>query len=126
MCLRVALLVSLLTASGTPLAAWPASLEQSLYRDAQRLLPRTLAGLMRDRETAVLAASRALATERIGLSREIAAGQISPLTLQAFDTQLRDAATLMQRRQFSAGLLRMGALLRVAADVSDPVLASAE
>ncbi len=126
MCLRLALLISLLTASASPLLAWPAALEESLYRDAQRLLPRSLALLLHDRERAVLAASRASSPEMTGLKSEIAAGRLSPPTLLAIDTQLRDVATLMQRREFSAGLLRLGTLLRVAADVSDPVLASAE
>jgi len=112
--------------AAAPASAWPPVLEQSLYRDAQRLLPRSLALLLRDREVAVLEAARQAPPELTGLASELTAGQIRPETSAALDGQLKEAAALMQKRQVSAGLVRLGALFRVAADVSDPVLCAAE
>jgi hypothetical protein len=108
--------------AAAPAAAWPPALEQALYRDAQRLLPRSLAVLLRDRELAVLEAARETRPEFTGFPGELTAGVLLPQTFGAFDAQIGDAADLMQKRQVSAGLVRLGALFRVAADVSDPVL----
>jgi hypothetical protein len=118
--------LAVVAALAAPAAAWPTVLEQSLYRDAQRLLPRSLALLLRDREVAVLEAARQAPPELTGLASELTAGAIRPETSAALDNQLKEAAALMQKRQVSAGLVRLGALFRVAADVSDPVLCSAE
>jgi hypothetical protein len=120
--LGLAAAVALLGALATPAAAWPPELESSLYRDAQRLLPRSLAILLHDRERAVLEAAHESRPELTGWSTELTSGRISPETAGHFDAQLKDAAALMFKRQMSAGLIRMGALFRVAADVSDPVL----
>jgi hypothetical protein len=109
-----------------PAAAWTPVLEQSLYRDAQRLLPRSLAALLHDREIAVLEAARQTPPELTGFAAELTEGRIRPETAAAIDAQLRDAGVLMQKRQVSAGLIRLGALFRIAADVSDPVLCAGD
>jgi hypothetical protein len=103
--------------------AWTPALEQSLYRDAQKLLPRSLAMLMQDRESAVLDAAQRPPQGLSGFRDELAAGALKPETLSAFDAELRGATDMMQHRQLGAGLVRMGAVLRVAADVCDPTLA---
>jgi hypothetical protein len=120
--LRLVAVVTLLAALQAPAYAWPPELEQSLYRDAQKLLPKSLATLLRDREPLVLAAARQTPPELTGWASEISAGQIRPETAVAIDAQLRDAGALMQKRQMSEGLIRLGALFRIAADVSDPVM----
>jgi hypothetical protein len=119
---RAALAFGLTLVFAGPAAAWPPELEVALYRDAQRLLPRSLAVLLHDRELAVLAAARETTPERTGWAGELSSGQIRPETVGAIEAQLKDAATLMYKRQLSAGLVRLGATFRVAADVSDPVL----
>ena len=111
-----------LALGAVPALAWPPELEAALYRDAQRLLPRSLAVLLHDRELAVLAAAREVTPEMTGWASEVSSGQLRPETVRAVDTQFRDAADLMFKRQLSAGLVRMAASFRVAADVSDPVL----
>ena len=120
--LSLAFGVALLCGVAVPASAWPPELESALYRDAQRLLPRSLAILLSDRELAVLAAAREARPELTGWAGELSSGQIRPETSRVFDAQLKDAAALMYKRQMSAGLVRMGALFRVAADVADPVL----
>src|SRR5688500_5946870 len=92
--------VALLVFASTVLAsthgqAWPPELERALYRDAQRLLPRSLALLLREREREVLAAARDPRPELIGLGSELTAGAIRPETAGAIDAQLRDATELL-------------------------------
>jgi hypothetical protein len=105
-----------------PALAWTPTLEQSLYRDAQKLLPRSLAMLMEDRERAVLDAAQQPPPGLAGFRTELAGGALTPETLSAFDAELKGATDMMQHKQLGAGLVRMGALLRVAADVCDPAL----
>jgi hypothetical protein len=115
----------LLTACGgwaRPVLAWTPTLEQSLYRDAQKLLPRSLAMLMEQREKAVLEAARQPPPGLAGFRTELAGGALRPETLSAFEAELKGATDMMQKRQLGAGLVRMGAVIRVAADVCDPAL----
>src|SRR4051812_35992444 len=104
--------------------AWSPALEHALYRDAQRLLPRSLAQLMRDREPAVFDAAQRPPQGLLALRAELATGALKDTTALAFDGELRSAAQMMTNRQLGAGLVRMGAVFRIVADVSDPVLAS--
>jgi hypothetical protein len=114
--------VALGAAAVPPASAWTPALEKALFRDAQRLVPESLAILMRNRETAVLDLARHPTFEVATFPGELVSGQLQPGTLSAFDQQLRDALTLMEERRVGVGLVRMGALMRIAADVSDPVL----
>jgi hypothetical protein len=113
----------LLAVAAVPASAWTPALEQSLFRDAQRLLPRSLAVLMRDRERAVLDAAQRPPLGLPGFRAELATGPLQDKTLTAFDAELRGATDMMLKKQLGVGLVRMGSSLRVAADVSDPVLA---
>jgi hypothetical protein len=117
-------LVLLLGLVPSPALAWPPALEQALYRDAQRLLPHSLARLLRTREDAVLEAARPSSPDWTGLARQIASGRLEAPTLAAVDLRFREAGNLLLTRHTGAGLVRLGALLRVAADVSDPALAA--
>jgi len=107
-----------------PARAWPPALEQALFRDAQRLLPAPLARLLQAREETVLEAARSLDLE--SLTGELQAGRLEPHTLSAADAQMGQAVALMQQRRVGAGLVQLGALLRIAADVSDPALAASQ
>jgi hypothetical protein len=118
----LAVLVGMAGGSPTRAIAWSPSLEQSLYRDAQKLLPRSLAVLMHDREQVVLDAAQRPPQGLAGFREELASGTLTPETLAAFEAELRGATDMMQRKQLGAGLVRMGAILRVAADVCDPAL----
>jgi hypothetical protein len=114
-----AFLAAGLALGALPAAAWTPALEQSLYRDAQRLLPPSLARLMNAREALVLDRAR---QDQGPLAGDLVQGLLQPHTLSAFDAQLRNSVTLMQSRRVGQGLIELGALLRVAADVADPVL----
>jgi hypothetical protein len=119
--LTVAALASaLLTAEAS---AWPATLVQCLARDARRLLPRSLARLIAEREPQVLEeAARFPPALGQALTADLQAGRLQPETLAALDAQAADAISLLKQQRVQEGIVRLGALLRVPADLSDPVL----
>src|SRR2546428_833882 len=82
-----------------PAVAWSPALERALFRDAQRLLPRSLALLLRDRERAVLDAAQHPPPGIMDFSGELAAGPLRESTIGAFDAELRAAADMMQHKQ---------------------------
>ena len=107
--------------------SWPASLVESLARDARRLVPRTLAQLMADREKEIFAAARAMPPE-LGqaLVTDLNSGTLRPATVAALEGQAAEALEMFRERRVTEGIVRLGALLRVPADLSDPVLTGGE
>lgn len=104
--------------------AWPAAIVEALARDARRLVPRTLAQLMADSEKEVFAASRAMPPELSqSLVRDLNAGELQPATVATLEAHAAEALDLFRQRRVTEGVVRLGALLRVPADLSDPVLA---
>jgi hypothetical protein len=103
--------------------AWPGSLTQPLTRDARRLVPRSLALLIADREARLLDESRRLPPE---ISRALAAdqvgGRLSAPTLEAVDALVTETIGLLKQGRVTEGIARFGALLRIPADLSDPAL----
>jgi hypothetical protein len=95
----------------------------ALSRDARKLLPRSLARLLGERESEVLDellrfppdVSRALAEDLPG-------GRLRPETVAALEAQADRAIELLRTGHVSQGLVRLGGLLRIPADLSDPVL----
>jgi len=106
-----------------PAACWPAALVESLARDARRLVPRTLAQLMADHEKQIFEAARAMPPE-VGqaLVLDLNAGTLRPGTVSVLEGQAAEALDLFRQRRVGDGVVRLGALLRVPADLSDPVL----
>lgn len=119
--LTVATLVSALLAAEA--SAWPATLVQCLARDARRLVPRSLARLIAERELQVLEeAARFPPALGQALTADLQAGRLQPETLAALDAQAASAISLLKQQRVQEGIVRLGALLRVPADLSDPVL----
>lgn len=107
-----------------PGSAWPAETMQALSRDARKLLPRSLSRLLGERETRVLDETRRFPPELArALAQDLPSGRLRAQTLQALDGQASAALNLLKQGQVSEGLVRLGGLLRIAADLSDPVLA---
>jgi len=104
-------------------AAWPAETMTALGRDARRLLPRSLSRLLGERETKILLELRKF-PPAVGqaLARDIPAGELRPETLAALEYEADRAVEMLREGQVSQGLVRMGALLRIPADLSDPIL----
>jgi hypothetical protein len=124
-CARAALAVLLGLTSAQAAQAWPAPIVESLARDARRLVPRSLAQLMANRETEIFAAARGLPPELSqALARDLSAGALRPATAAALEGEAAAALDLFRQRRVTEGVVRLGALLRVPADFSDPVLAA--
>jgi hypothetical protein len=96
----------------------------ALSRDARRLLPRSLARLLGEREVQIQEELKRFPPD---LARDLAidlpAGRLGRQTLLAMDAQMDRVVELLRRGSVSEGLVRLGGLLRLPADVSDPVLA---
>jgi len=96
---------------------------ECLNRDARRLLPLSLARLLARREPQILEEVRRF-PPRLGqaLAEDLSAGRLQPDTLAALDTETGEIVLMLKQQRVSEGLVRLGALLRVPADLSDPVL----
>jgi hypothetical protein len=105
--------------------AWPASLQQALVRDARRLVPRSLAKLIGDREEQILEEARRFPIPLSqSLAIDLSSGQLRPATLAALDAHAARAVELLREQRVSEGIVLLGATLRIPADLSDPVLAA--
>ena len=103
--------------------AWPVSLMESLARDARRLIPKTLVRLMEEREKEILAATQAFPPELSqAMARDLMSGQLQPATLARLEARTGEALLLIKQQRVSEGIVAMGALLRIPADLADPVL----
>ena len=115
---------ALLSVLAVDVLAWPATLTQSLIRDARRLVPRSLGQLLLEREDQVIAEAQRFPPELYqAVATDLSSGTLQPETLAALDAHAREAVDLIRQRRVSEGVVRLGALLRIPADLSDPVLA---
>ncbi|HET7292887.1 MAG TPA: hypothetical protein VFM88_10715 [Vicinamibacteria bacterium] len=123
--LRLPALGLLLVAPGGTAAAWPAELQVALLRDACRLSPKTLARLIYEREREVVEEAQRfpVVLGRV-LAVDVNGGRLQPETLAALDSHAGEAVELLRQRRVSEGIVRLGAMLRVPADLADPALAS--
>lgn len=122
---RLLLAGLLLALAPVPAQAWPAALREALARDARRLLPPSLAALLGEREQAFLEEAERLPVELVrSLGQDLAAGRLRPETLAALEAQGDEAVALIRARRVSEGLVRLGALARIPADLADPVLSA--
>jgi len=119
----LAVAAAVLTASEA--GAWPSALMESLNRDARRLVPRTLARLMAEREKEIFEEARAFPPELAqALAADLSSGALSAETLAALDARALEAADLLREQRVTEGIVKLGALLRIPADLSDPVLSA--
>ena len=111
-------------ALGGEALAWPASLLASLNKDARRLLPKSLAELMAEREREILdEAARFPTALGQALAADQSAGRLQPATLAALDAEGGRAVELLRQKRVTEGLVRLGGFLRAPADLADPALA---
>ncbi len=122
---RVLLAIPLLLLSATQARAWPSETMRAIGRDACRLLPASLARLLTARETELQRQAASLPPELAqALARDLAAGTLQPDALALVDGEVDGVVALLRQGHVSEGLVRFGVLLRVAADLSDPLLAA--
>jgi hypothetical protein len=128
--MRARRLAAALAAAGAalaplPAAAWPSDIMQSLARDARRLVPRSLAQLMAEREQEIFEEARAFPVDiSQALAADLQDGRLKPETIALLDAHARGASDLLRARRVTEGVTRLGALLRIPADLSDPVLSA--
>ena len=109
--------------SAPPASAWPASVMESMARDARRLLPKTLAILMHQHEKQILEASQRFPPDLAQLmAADLSAGELQPETLAALEQHAQAAVELLKEKRVTEGVVRLGALLRIPADLADPAL----
>jgi hypothetical protein len=122
---RVFPAAALAALTAAPAGAWPDALLTALGRDARRLVPPSLAALLAEREPQVLEEARRFPiplSQRLAL--DLPAGRLSAETLSALEAHAASALELLRERRISEGIVRLGATLRVPADLADPVLAA--
>jgi hypothetical protein len=96
----------------------------ALSRDARKLLPRSLGRLLGEREPEVLEELQRFPPDLSrALARDLPGGRLQPETVAALEAQADRVIGLLKEGQVSQGLVRLGGLLRIPADLSDPVLA---
>jgi hypothetical protein len=120
---RALLVTALVGLTASEASAWPTSLVECLVRDARRLVPRSLARLIGEREKQVLEQTQhfpLLLSQ--AMTADLSSGQLAPETLSALDAEVGESLALFKELRVSDGLIRLGATLRIPADLSDPVL----
>jgi hypothetical protein len=121
---RALAVVLLLLFVPQPALAWPAETMAALSRDARKLLPRSLSRLLGERESFVLDETRRFPPDLArALAQDLPSGRLRPETLDALAAHADAAFRLLKEGQVTEGLVRLGGLLRIPADLSDPVLA---
>jgi len=121
---RALLAAGLLACAPPWAAAWPAETMTALSRDARKLLPRSLSRLLGEREPEVLDELRRFPPDvSRALAQDLPGGKLRPETVAALQAQADRVIELLREGHVSQGLVRLGGLLRIPADLSDPVLA---
>lgn len=95
---------------------------ESLARDARRLVPRSLGQLLAQREREIQAEAQRPSAGVQSLWTDLPAGRLRPSTLAALDAQAAEALALLREQRVSEGIVKLGALYRIPADLADPVL----
>jgi hypothetical protein len=109
--------------ASTPAGAWPASLTECLLRDAQRLVPRSLARLLSEREKDLLEQAQRFPPELgTALAGDLSSGRLQPETVASLEGYTRETLELFHQHRVSDGIVHLGSVLRIPADLSDPVL----
>jgi hypothetical protein len=121
---RALLIAGLLLVVPTGVSAWPAETLAAISRDARKLLPRSLSRLLGEREAQVLDELRRFPQDLSqALATDLPGGTLRPQSLAALESQADRVVALLKEGQVSQGVVRLGGLLRIPADLSDPVLA---
>jgi hypothetical protein len=122
---RALLLTGLLGVLAAEAQAWPEDVMKALNRDARRLLPRSLARLLAERETQILEELRRFpAPVSQAMAGDLQTGRLSRETAAALDAETSQVVEMLRHQRVTEGLVRLGSLLRIPADLADPVLSA--
>jgi hypothetical protein len=103
--------------------AWPTVIVKCLLRDARRVVPRSLARLIADRESLILdELQRFPPPLNQAFVADLAAGKLGPETLLALQDHAAEAVYRLRHQEVGEGVVRLGATLLIPASLSDPAL----
>jgi hypothetical protein len=120
---RALAVLLLLISAPQPAPAWPAETLAALSRDARKLLPRSLSRLLGERESFVLDETQRFPPDLArALAQDLPSGRLHQQTLDGLSAHADAAYRLLKQGEVTEGLVRLGGLLRIPADLSDPVL----
>ncbi len=105
--------------------SWPADLSQRIARDALKLVPLSLAELIRENEAEIFADARTSKMPALALIyRDLGQGRLAVDTREALDRELSDKSKALQGKDFRGAVIGLGAAYRLAVDLADPALGS--
>ena len=120
---RLLLITAAAVLAAAPGHAWPLSLMESLSRDARHLVPKSLVRLMEMHEKEILEATERFPPELSqAMAADLTRGELQPATIAQLEARTGEALALIKQQRVSEGIVAMGALLRIPADLSDPIL----
>lgn len=124
---RVSIVGLVLFACATTAFGWPADAYKNMAYDTLRLLPPALSRVLWRHDHELVAAVRSLEIETASrLASDAAANRLSKETLDDLEGRIdRIVEMIDSRRSFREISIEFGRLLRVAADLSDPMLIGA-
>jgi hypothetical protein len=112
-------LVALASGAG----AWPPDAVLAMLRDARKLVPKSLAQLIATRESLIIVETQRFPEPLAqAVAQDLNAGALQPETLAALQAHGQEAVDLLRHQQVGEGIVRLGATLRIPADLSDPAL----
>lgn len=116
--------IALLALVPATASAWPSEVMTALGRDARRLLPRSLSKLLGEREAQIQNELERFPPDLArALDLDLPSGRLRPETVDGLVYEAERVVEMLRTGEVSPGLVRLGALLRIPADLSDPILA---
>jgi hypothetical protein len=114
---------------GTPAVAdaWPAEAYRSMVYDVLRLMPPSLGRVLASRDKALLSGAQSLESETAStIARDGIRGELSPDLIRDVERRIDVVVRMVgDHRPFHETALELGRLLRIAADLSDPIVVGA-
>ena len=119
--------VSILLMRTTPVDAWPREVYRAMVYDTLRLLPPRLSRVLLKREAAIYRGVTSLEGETASmLARDGLRGKLSADLVKDVETRIEHVVRMVgERRSFDDTAYELGRLLRIAADLADPVILGA-
>ena len=110
-----------------PADAWPKEAYRAMVYDTLRLLPPRLSRVLLKREAAILRGVRSLEGETASmLARDGVRGRLSADLVKDVETRIEQVVRMVgEHNSFDDTAYELGRLLRIAADLADPVIVGA-
>lgn len=121
------LVLALLATTVASADAWPAEAYRSMVYDVLRLLPPSLGRVLAARDDALVTGAQSLESETASvIARDGIRGELSPDLIRDVESRIERVVRMVdEHRRFEETAVELGRLLRIAADLSDPVVIGA-